>query len=385
MLPKKMHRKRAISKVQAIVVVVIIIIAIAGVGLYLSTSHKSSVSTPTSSSSTTSPVTTPPTTSTVLTIYVAGAYKAIFNYLAKQYHSSTGVTVKVVPGGSFGLAGEIAKETPIPANLFVPVAFIQAVELEQSRNPGWAIAFISDHMSLVYTNVTESNPYWGQLYSNYTMAMNTNKTVYWNNFFTLLSTHFALGISEPSSDPEGLYGDLILQMAGKLYSPTHSTDYYCNLAYNVSKEVKTAPSTADFVADLKAGTLDFVFSYVSYAVSQHFLYLKLPDWLSFGYYPNELAWYHSFSYVITENGQHYTIPGGPVYLYITIPAGASDVNASINFIEYLVSHVQELSQFSVSPIAKPVLYYQNKSDVPSQILNMLNQGELTYGGNFSAA
>ncbi|BBG26333.1 substrate-binding domain-containing protein [Sulfuracidifex tepidarius] len=382
-LRRKSNKERALSKIQAVVIVVIILVAIAGIGIYLTTKHSSTTSSTTSSSpSTTSSV---PTTSTVLTIYVAGAYKAIFNYLASQYQKSTGVTVKVVPGGSFGLAGEIAKETPVPTNLFVPVAFIQAVQLEDTRDPGWAIAFISDHMSLVYTNATTMNPYWGQLYSNYTMAMKTNETTYWNNFFTLLSTHFSMGISIPSSDPEGLYGDLILQMAGKLYSPDHNQYYYCNLAYNVSHEVKTAPSTANFVPDLKAGTLDFVFSYVSYAVSQHFMYLKLPHWLNFGYYPNELSWYHSFSYVITESGKHYTIPGGPVYLYITIPEGASNVNQSINFIEFLVKNVNELSQFSVTPITHPVLYYQSKSDVPSQILNMLNNGELTYGGNFSAA
>jgi molybdate/tungstate transport system substrate-binding protein len=377
---KRRINNKALSKVQAIIATVVVVIIITGVGAYLATMYPSKTASTTLTSSI-----SPTKSSGVLTIYVAGAYKAIFNEIASQFYNSTGIVVKVVPGGSFGLAGQIAKETPIPANLFVPVAFIQAVELEQSRNPGWAIAFISDQISLVYTNSTESNPYWGQLYSNYTMAMKTNEKTYWNNFFTLLSEHFILGISDPSSDPEGLYGDLILQMAGKLYSPTHNPDYYCNLAYNVSKEVRTAPSTADFVADLKAGTIGFVFSYVSYAVSQHFMYLKLPVWLNFGYNVNELSWFHSFSYVITENGMKYTVPGGPVYLYITIPKGALNMNESIQFIQFLVKNVGELSTFNVEPITHPVLYYQSKSDVPSKILTMLNDGELIYGGNFSAA
>ncbi|ARM76445.1 extracellular solute-binding protein [Acidianus manzaensis] len=378
-----MRNRKGITKIQGIIIAVIVIIAIVGIALVvIPKPTKVTPTTTTITSTTTTSITPPPTTSGILTIYVAGAYKAIFNQLASQFKNSTGITVKVVPGGSFSLASEIAT-TAEPPQLFVPVAYIQAVELQQSRDAGWAIAFLSDHMSIVYSNYTTQNPYWGELYSNYTMAMKTNSTTYWNNFFTLLSEHFSLGISYPSSDPEGLYAYLILKMAGKLYSPTHSESYYISIA-NSSHNIEGASTTADFVAPLEAGRLDFVFSYESYAISQHFEYLTLPPWLSFGYYANETAWDSEFTCPITVNGQSLDIHGNPVYLYITVPQGASDATEAYEFISFLLSHHSELSQFGVTPLYPALLFYQNKSDVPSQILNLVNEGELTYAGNFSA-
>ncbi|MFP3233764.1 MAG: extracellular solute-binding protein, partial [Sulfolobaceae archaeon] len=244
------------------------------------------------------------------------------------------------------------------------------------------IAFISDQMALVYSNYTTMNPYWNQLYSNYTMAMKTNSTEYWHNFFYLLTTKFSLGISNPSSDPEGLYGYLILKMASYLYA-NKSFDYFIHLA-NESNVIHSAPTTADFVAPLKAGELDFVFSYKSYAISQHLDYLQLPPWLSFGYYPNETNWYSFFFYKITVNGQTLKIYGNPVYLYMTIPKNAPNQQLALQFIQFVIINVNELAMFGVTPITHPVLFYESPSDVPPQIMNLLNEGVLTYGGNFTA-
>ncbi|BCU69162.1 extracellular solute-binding protein [Stygiolobus caldivivus] len=396
---KHTKKFKAISSYVIIAIIVIAIIAIAGVLLLYhpssttpstttttitTTSTTTSISTSTTTVTTTSTMTTssviPPPSSNTVIVYVAGAYKAIFNYLAMQFEKEYGIQVDVVPGGSFGLAAEIAHGTPVDD--FVPVAYIQAVELEGPNNPGWAIAFISDQMSLVYSNYTTMNPYWGQLYGNYTMAMKTNETQYWYNFFQLLTTKFSLGISNPNSDPEGLYGYLILKMAGYLYA-NHSFDYFIHLA-NVSGVVHSAPTTADFVAPLKAGELDFVFSYKSYAISQHLEYLQLPPWLSFGYFPNETSWYSFFFYKISVNGQTLKIYGNPVYLYITIPKNAPNQQLAIKFLQFVVQNVNELSMFGVTPITHPVLFYENQSDVPQQVLSLLNEGVLKYGGNFTA-
>ncbi|AWR97679.1 extracellular solute-binding protein [Acidianus sulfidivorans JP7] len=374
-----MKSRKGLTKIQGIIIVVIVVIAIAGIAIVLT--HKPTPTTTTTSTTITTPVTST-SSSQILTIYVAGAYKAIFDELASQFENQTGITVKVVPGGSFGLASEIATSSQ-PPQLFVPVAYIQAVELQQSEDAGWAIAFLSDQMSIVYSNYTTHSPYWNELYSNYTLAMKTNETTYWNNFFTLLATKFSLGISYPSSDPEGLYAYLILKMAGKLYSPTHSETYYISLA-NESHDIVGASTTADFVAPLEAGRLSFVFSYKSYAISQHLEYLQLPPWLSFGYYSNELSWDSSFSCLITVSGHTLNISGNPVYLYMTVPKNAADATEAYEFISFVLSHHSELAQFGVTPVYPALLYYQNKSDIPSQILNLLNEGELTYAGNFSA-
>jgi molybdate/tungstate transport system substrate-binding protein len=360
---KKTTRGLTTKVIVGVIIAVIVIAAIVALLLY----HPSSTTTSTSSVS---------SSSGPIIVYVAGAYKAIFDYLAQQFEKQYGIPVKVVPGGSFGLAAEIAQGQQ--ANVFVPVAYLQAVELEGNNNPGWAIAFISDQMAIVYTNYTTQSPYWNELYGNYTMAMKTNETQYWYNFFYLLTTKFSLGISNPSSDPEGLYAMLILKMAGYLYA-NHSFDYFIKLA---EPNIKSAPTTADYVPALEAGELDFVFSYKSYAISQHFEYLTLPSWLSFGYYPNETNWYSFFFYKINVSGQTIRIYGNPVYLYITIPKNTPNFNESLMFLEFVINHVNGLAQFGVTPITHPVLFYENESDVPSQILNLLNQGVLQYGGTF---
>jgi molybdate/tungstate transport system substrate-binding protein len=384
---------KAISSYIIIAIVVIAVIVISGILLLYHPTRSSSISTTSSMSSTyssmmttssttfTSSVTTPSTANNnTVVVYVAGAYKVIFDYLATQFEKQYGIPVDINLGGSFGLAAEIAHGAP--ADVFVPVAYIQAVELEGQNNPGWTIAFISDQMALVYSNYTTMNPYWNQLYSNYTMAMYTNSTEYWYNFFYLLTTKFSLGISNPSSDPEGLYGYLILKMASYLYA-NKSFDYFIHLA-NESNIIHSAPTTADFVAPLEAGELDFVFSYKSYAISQHLDYLQLPPWLSFGYYPNETSWYSFFFYKITVNGQSLKIYGNPVYLYMTIPKNAPNQQLALQFIQFVIKNVNELAMFGVTPITHPVLFYESPSDVPPQIMNLLNEGVLTYGGNFTA-
>ncbi|MEM3320645.1 MAG: extracellular solute-binding protein [Metallosphaera sp.] len=369
---------KALTKTQAVLIVVIIVIAAIAIVSIELIPHSAKSS---HSSTTTSTTTTVTPTNQSVTVYVAGAYIAILNYLAKQFENQTGIQVHNVPGGAFALASQIATTTPEPANVFVPVAYIQAVQLEGSRNPGWAIAFISDQMSIVYSNYTTQSPYWSQLYSNYTMAMKTNETTYWFNFFKLLSTKFTLGISNPNSDPEGLFANLMFQMAGKLYA--HNESYFTDLLKN-NPNVKVEPSTADYVAPLKAGELDFTFSYVSYAVSQHLDYFQMPPWLSFGYYPNETSWFSSFNYTISVNGQQLNIRGNPVYLYVTVPRNASDAQAAYEFIEFLVKNVNELSMFHVTPVSPPIIFYNNPNDVPQPIMNLVNSGELKYGGNFSA-
>ncbi|MEM4083144.1 MAG: extracellular solute-binding protein [Saccharolobus sp.] len=370
-----MNNKRALTRIQAVIIIVIVIIAIIGVSAYILTSSNHSTSTLTTSSTTTSQ-------QQILTVYVAGAYTAIFNNLASQFQNATGIPVKIVPGGSFGLAGQIASLTPVPASAFFPVAYIQAVELEGSRNAGWAIAFLSDQITIVYSNYTTKSPYWNQLYSNYTMAMKTNESKYWYNFFSLLVTKFSIGISNPSTDPEGLYGMLILKMAGYLYA-NHNESYFIDLL-NKNPGYKVSPTTEAYVAPLKAGTLDFAISYVSYAISQNLEYLKLPPWFSFAYYPNETKWYSQFSYNITVNGKTLTISGNPIYLYATVPLGAPNPQAAYEFIQFIVTHVSELAKYGVTPLKPALLFYNNASNVPAPIMNLLNSGELKYAGNFSS-
>lgn len=124
-------KNKAITRLQGIIIAVIVIIAVIAVAVYFITirpSHVVTITTTTSTTTVPSTTTTTPVTGSV-TVYVAGAYVAILNYLAKQFENATGIQVHVVPGGSFALASQIASQTPVPANVFIPVAYIQAVEL----------------------------------------------------------------------------------------------------------------------------------------------------------------------------------------------------------------------------------------------------------------
>lgn len=312
--------------------------------------------------------------SKAISLCIAGAYAVEGGYLKSAFFNATGIYVAVKPGGSFALAHEIALGTP--CDVFMPVAFRQAVAGMGPYNPGWAIAFAADEVVIVYSNATLSYPGAAELIGLYEEAIRTNETRLWYAFFyNLTSGKYPLGVADPSTDPEGLYALLLLEAAGRLYAGNQS--YFVDRMIAARANV-TRSSTFYYVVPLKEGQIAFVFSYKSYAEANNLSYLELPPWLNFGS-PQYADWYSQFSWVIPANGAPPArINGTPVYLYITIPKGAEGEGA-LRFLLFVLSHRQDLAKFGLYPLPKPVVF-GNASALPSPLTQMLENGTLVYGG-----
>ncbi|WP_126449861.1 extracellular solute-binding protein [Sulfodiicoccus acidiphilus] len=309
-----------------------------------------------------------------LAVYVAGAYTAEAQFLAQAFHNSTGVQVTVIPGGSFKLASDIAAGEP--ASVFMPVAFTQAVDVLGQRNPGWAIGIFTDQMAIVYSNASLQNPSVREALSYYHEAMSTNDSTYWFDFFeTITSGSVKLGISNPSTDPEGLYAFLMLEIAGKIYA--HNSSYFLDRVIETGANV-TRSSTGEYVGPLEEGEVQLVFSYRSYAMAQGFSYLQLPPWLNFGS-SQYSSFYSKFSWPVNLEGKDVNVSGSPVYLYITVPTKPQNPQASYAFLRFVLSHVDELERYGLTP-AIPAPLFASNNTLPPQISELESSGEVTYAG-----
>ncbi len=314
-------------------------------------------------------------TKTSIVLCIAGAYASEGHELADMFSNLTGSQVVVKPGGSFALAHEIALGSP--CDVFMPVAFRQAVVGMGAYNPGWAIALAADSNVIVYSNASiKAFPGMADLISLYESAYTTNDSKLWYRFFyELTSGRYPLGVANPATDPEGLYAMLILEAAGELYAGDESF-FIARMAQNHANITRS--STFYYVVPLEEGQIAFVFSYKSYAVANKLLYLELPPWLNFGDMSYS-SWYSRFSWTIPIGGNATSIEGAPVYLYITIPKDARNLDASLEFLLFALRNRGELAKYGLTPLDRPIVFGDVNS-MPMQLRDLLNNGTLQYGG-----
>lgn len=310
-----------------------------------------------------------------IVLCIAGAYAQEGHMLADMFGNSTGVQVVVKPGGSFALAHQIALGTP--CDVFMPVAFRQAVVGTGNYNPGWAIAIVADSNVLVYSDASvKTFPGMADLISLYERAYTTNDSKLWYQFFyDLTSGRYPLGIADPATDPEGLYAMLILKAAGKLYAGDESF-FVARMIQNRANITRS--STFYYVVPMKEGQIAFVFSYKSYAVANGLKYLELPPWLNFGDVGYS-SWYAQFSWTIPIEGKPVQIRGSPVYLYITIPKSAENSRLALQFLLFVLNNREALSRYGLTPLEKPIVFGDVNS-MPAQLKDLLDRGDLQYGG-----
>ncbi len=312
---------------------------------------------------------------TSIVLCIAGAYASEGHVLAAEFSNATGIQVVVKPGGSFALAHEIALGTR--CDVFMPVAFRQAVAGTGDYNPGWAVALVADSNVIVYSNASvKAFPGMADLISLYEEAYAKNNSALWYEFFyELTSGRYPLGVANPSTDPEGLYAMLILEAAGELYAGNESF-FVARMAQNRANVTRS--STFYYVVPLKEGQIAFVFSYKSYAIANGLRYLELPPWLNFGDVGYS-GWYSKFSWTIPVEGRSTQIRGSPVYLYITIPKNAGDPRAALEFVLFAINNREALSRYGLMPLDKP-LVFGDVDSMPAQLRDLLKEGVLQYGG-----
>ena len=337
---------------KVVVVIAAVVVILVGVGLhYALTMNKS--------------------TNQKLAVFSADAYLQESNTFLNSFKNSTGSSfLPVKSGGSYDMAGEIAQgET---ATNFISVALSSYNQSYLgSHYSGWAVAFAIDHLALTYYNGTGESSLEKSIVHDLDVGYSTNNTTLLRDgYYNLTSGKVKVGISDPLSDPAGYRGWLSLEVSGKLLE--NNTSYYSSRLTENGGNV-TASSAADLVAPLETGTIQFLFIYRSAAIAKGMSYLKLSNQTNFG--DPELTDFYS-NFTLSYGGTTFT--GGPVYLFISVPAGEPYYNLSMNFTMYVIAHNNLVDPYGLDPLAHCILY--NSTTPPSSLSKLISSGSMTYGG-----
>jgi molybdate/tungstate transport system substrate-binding protein len=301
-----------------------------------------------------------------LSIYVADAYTEEANFLGRAFQNFSGVPFVVKSGGSFGLAREIVLSGH--GDIFIPIALEATFPTFLDRySPGWAIAFAADEMVIAYTNISINNEYARYALENATMAIITNGTRYWYNFFYILSSgRVKVGISNPNIDPAGVRAWLVLKLASYFYA--NDTDFFYKRMIQNKGNV-TGQHAAELVPSLVSGNINFLFIYKSSAIVKKLNYISLPPQINLGD-PRYSSLYSNVNYTLI-NGVIY---GSPIYLFITIPKTAKNYDVSVKFVIFVIKNSKTLERFGLKVFHPAYLY--NYSVIPTWILELIMSGDV---------
>ncbi|MEM0374281.1 MAG: extracellular solute-binding protein, partial [Sulfolobales archaeon] len=315
--------------------------------------------------STTTITNTGSTSGGIIQLYVADAYTAEAQDFANNFAKSTGIQVAIKSAGSLTLARQIAQGSPV--SVFMPVA-IDAVRPSflGNRSPGWAIAIGADQLVLAYSNLTLQN-------QNAKVALSyANKSDWYNFFLKITDGSLKIGIADPTQDPAGFRGWLVLQLAGYVYANGDLKYFVDRIIAN--KGNISAAHAADLVAPLVAGNIQFLFIYRSAAIAKGLYYVQLPPQINLGD-PNYTTIYQKASLNISGT----IIRGAPIYLYITIPKDPVNPDAAVQFLIFVIKNNNILSKYGITPLKPAYLY--NSTQVPKYLLDLISQNYLIIKGS----
>jgi molybdate/tungstate transport system substrate-binding protein len=357
--------RRGVSRIVAVGATAAAAVAIALGVISLSTGAKSLAQSNYSTGSMTNPF-------LPLITFNADAYTAETQALLNGFSATTAVPVAPThPAGSFALAKQIVSGSQV--DVFVPVALSAAAPSSLGKfSPGWAIGFASDQMVVAYSNASVSAA--AAVITEYRQAAKSNASSDWNAVFTsLTSGGVKLGISDPSADPAGLRGWLVLEAAGVLYGDGNQSEYTAPLLR--AQANVTGSAAANMVAPLEAGQMQFLFIYRSVAVAQHLGYFQLDHRINLGD-PRLAASYALLKYTLATG----PATGAPIILCMTIPTDAPDAYEAMQFVQYVVkSSGALLAPYGLQSFTPPLLY--NDTAPPRFVAEMLSQGLISNGGS----
>jgi molybdate/tungstate transport system substrate-binding protein len=217
----------------------------------------------------------------------------------------------------------------------------------------WYIIFASNSMTVMYTNHSR--------YANEIAAGN------WYQIITRPGV--IIGVSNKDTDPSGSQAIFMLELAGLLYYQNSSYVYdqlYVTKAAN--HELIVVPTETTLDAQLETGSVDYVLTYSSEAISHKFQFLNLDPKVSLSNLTLS-DWYSQAS--ATINGK--VTKGAPILYDITIPSSSPDPSMGAAFIKALFSTEGQNSLRSSGLQPLNPVYVYNQPAVPPDIIQAIKQ------------
>jgi molybdate/tungstate transport system substrate-binding protein len=186
------------------------------------------------------------------------------------------------------------------------------------RHTTWFVPFARNRMVLAYTDRSRGA---GEISP--------------RNWWRLLSRPgVEVGRSDPNLDPAGYRALLLFQLAEREYGQP-------GLAAALERAApprNIRPKSADLVALLQAGELDYGWGYESVAQAAHLRYLRLPEHIDLGE-PADSAYYAQAVVRVRGATPWDTVEfrGEPIVYALSIPAAAPHAAAAARFVSFLLS------------------------------------------------
>ncbi|BDR91572.1 substrate-binding domain-containing protein [Vulcanisaeta souniana] len=334
------------------------------------------------------------TTQQYLSVITASLYSQLF----KKAGNELGINMAVTGMGSVQAARQVILN-PSGYSIYASIdPYILTSLLYPSNITSWYIAIASDQMVIAYSpnmpkpllntvnNLTMTEEA-ALRDGNYTEAIIITKEfldlIFSNETLDLAHDYgtYAIGMSNPNTDPEGYRALMVLQLTGIYWGL--GRNYYVSLFNyaNSTGNVYEVLAGSELFGPVETGKVWFdIAIYKSSAESAGLPYFPLPPQVNLG--DPAYSGYYSEAYVtIVVNGQSLVVKGAPIQLALTIPNQAPNKVLAEELIIYLLTpggH-ELMKKLGIEPLT-PAIFYGNVSAAPPLIRILVNSSLLEYGG-----
>jgi len=337
------------------------------------------------------------TSQETLSVITASLYANLFKESGKEL----GINVAVTGVGAVQAARQVLLN-PSGYSIYASIdPYIITSMLYPSNITSWYIAIASDQMAIAYSpnlpqpllgtveNLTRAEEL-ALKAGNYTEAMIITREflnlIFSNDTFALAHEYgaYAIGMSNPNTDPEGYRAIMVLQLTGIYWGL--GKDYYVNLFNyaNGTGNVYEVLAGSELFGPVETGKVWFdIAIYRSSAISAGLPYFPLPPQVNLGS-PQYSSFYGEASVVITVGGNNLVVKGAPIQLAITIPNQAPNKELAEELIIYLITPRGQglMRSLGINPLV-PAIFYGNVNGAPPLIRVLVNSSILAYGGSGS--
>jgi molybdate/tungstate transport system substrate-binding protein len=280
--------------------------------------------------------------------------------LGPALYDESGMVLESEPGHSVALALAV-KEGRTSGDVYLSAdAEVNQMLLEPTNGGriGWFVIFARNTVVLAYSPKS-------RFLADFEQAR--NGTIPW--YQVLLQPGVQIRRNDPNFDPMGYYTLLVCELAERHY---RLSDFKARLLGN-----DTNPEQVNqfHLAQFEDGEIDAMFLYLSAAADRGLPYLRLPDEINLS--NPVLATTYAQTHFTTNTGQ--TFHGKPISFSATVLNNASNPQAALHFVEYLLSPAGQQHVQTAHFLPSPALVGGDPRMVPHQLHSFL-QGEYPYSG-----
>ena len=261
-----------------------------------------------------------------LVVFHAGSLAAPMAKIEALYEKAhPGIDIQREAGGSAALARKIT-DLGGQCDVFLSADYMVIDKLLRPATASWNALFAINAIVLMYG---PKSKYGGEVNKDNWTRVLMRPDVRW-------------GHSEPNADPCGYRSLMVLQLAEKFYK---DKGLYVNAMTHPNRAVR--PKAIDLVAMVESGAMDYAFEYKSVAVQHNLKYVDLPVEINL----KDPAYAKAYSTASVQlagkaPGETITTRGEPIVYGLTIPKGAPNMKAALEFTKFVLDPKGGLAVFA---------------------------------------